>query len=387
MYFFKEHFHHIHIPPILPITIVFMLGIIWQAIALSMTTTLLLVLSFFSIYCLYNKNKEFYHAHYYAAYCLIALAGGYLYEKNITDYDSFYQFTHDCSVKITGIVIDKTKNSQGYAQSTVITLAIKSVTNDTSVKKYNKTIIINGSDAIDALSVGDVVTFFNVKCKKADNESFNRYQIKEQIAATVFDQHLTYTTIHHPSWSLRRWIFDKKQIMLTNLKQKLSPLCFVFFASLFLGNRVCVKQSIEKINEKFKRWGIYHLLSRSGMHLALFIFSWQITLSIIPLPFFIKQLIMLTLSFTYCIFSWTSTPFIRSLALFTLNRTCLITKNSYHLLHYLTLTCLFFLLYCPLYLFFLDFQLSFGLTFALAWLNQLYGQHLYEEQQPKLLNY
>jgi hypothetical protein len=48
---------------------------------------------------------------------------------------------------------------------------------------------------------------------------------------------------------------------------------------------------------------------------------------------------------------------------------------------------LFFLLYCPLYLFFLDFQLSFGLTFALAWLNQLYGQHLYEEQQPKLLNY
>src|SRR5690606_423935 len=303
------------------------------------------------------------------------------------NYNNFYQFTHNCPVKITGTIIDKTKNSQGYTQSTVITLAIKSVTNATHTKKYNKTIIIHGSVAIDSLCVGDTVTFFNIKCKKTDNESFNKYQIKEQIAATVFDQQLTYTIIDHPSWSLRRWIFDQKQKMLTNLKQKLSPPCFVFFASLFLGNRVCVKKSIEKINEQFKRWGIYHLLSRSGMHLALFIFSWQAALSMIPLPFFIKQLLMLMLSFIYCILSWTSAPFIRSLALFSLNRACLITKTSYHLIHYLTLTCLCFLLYCPLYLFFLDFQLSFGLTFALAWFNQLYGQYLYEAQQPKLLNY
>ena len=387
MHFFKEHFHLLNIPPILPITIAFILGIIWQAIIPSITTTLLFMLSFFIMCCSYNKNKKFYGLQYYAAYCLVAAGGAYLYEKNITDYDSFYQFTHNCSVEITGTVIDKSKNSQGYTQSTVIALAIHSVTNATNTKKYNKTIIIHSSTATDALCVGDTVTFFNVKCKKTDNVSFNNYQIKEQIAATVFHQQLVYTIIHHPSWSLRRWIFDQKQTILTNLKQKLSPPCFIFFASLFLGDRVCIKKSIEKINEQFKRWGVYHLLSRSGMHLALFIFSWQIALSMIPLPFFIKQLIMLSLSFIYCIFSWTSAPFIRSLTLFTLNRTCLITKTPYHLLHYLTLTCLCFLLYCPLYLFFLDFQLSFGLTFALAWLNQLYGQHLYEEQQPKLLNY
>jgi predicted membrane metal-binding protein len=387
MHFFKEHFHQINIPPILPITSAFIIGIVWQAIDISITTTLLSALSFFIICLSYNKNKKYYGLQYYAAYCLIAAGGAYLYEKNIADYDSFYQFTHNCPVEITGTVIDKNKNSQGYTQSTVITLAIDSATNATSTKKYNKTIILHGSSNINPLCVGDKVTFFNIKCKKTNNESFNNYQIKEQIAATIFDQHLTYTIIRHPSWSLRRWIFDQKQIILTNLQQKLSPLCFIFFASLFLGNRTCVKKSIEKINEQFKRWGVYHLLSRSGMHLALFILSWQIALSMIPLPFIIKQLIMLILSFTYCMLSWTSAPFIRSLALFTLNRACLITKTPYHLLHYLTLTCLCFLLYCPLYLFFLDFQLSFGLTFALAWLNQLYGQHLYEEQQPKLLNY
>ena len=167
----------------------------------------------------------------------------------------------------------------------------------------------------------------------------------------------------------------------------MTSLGFLFFSSLFLGNRSYVKNMMETIDEQFKQWGIYHLLARSGMHLALFIFMWQMIFRFIPLPFILKQGLMLLLCFLYGIFSWTSAPFLRSLALFALNKMCLLTKNPYHLLHYLTLTCLCFLLSCPLYLFFLDFQLSFGLTFALAWLNQLYGQHFYEQESLKQSNY
>ncbi len=364
-----------------------MTGIICQSQSFLPTTTLLAVGTLFFLHLRYNKKLAFQKTLYFALYVLIAAGGAYLHKSTLKEYDNFYLFTQNKPITITGTIINKSIDKNQYNSSTIITLALESMHNQTDHKNINKKIILYGPLSLDVLCVGDNVTFFNILCKKSENESLNLYQMKEHIAATVFDQKIKYTINTRPTWSFQRWIFNHKEKLLYSLKQKLSPSCFLFFASLFLGNRACVKNSMEETNEQFKRWGIFHLLSRSGMHLALFIFSWQLLLRTIPLPFIIKQLILLIISFIYGFFSWSSTPFIRSFVLFLFNRICLITKTSYLSLHYLPLTCLCFLVYCPLYLFFLDFQLTFSLTFALIWLNQVYNQWLYSDHQTKQLNY
>ncbi len=61
----------------------------------------------------------------------------------------------------------------------------------------------------------------------------------------------------------------------------------------------------------------------------------------------------------------------RALYTFILYKICILHKRPSHLVYLLSLVCFFVLLDNPMQLFFLDFQLSFTLTFALAWFNQI----------------
>jgi len=370
MHFFTSNFHLINIPPLFPITLFFIIGIIFHA-----HSNLLLCIFILSLcygICAYSKQLPLTKQ---LIFCFFfAYTGAFLYHKEIGDYDDFYTFTENKKITVTGTVIDKSEVLTHYKKSTVITLAIDTIATELCTKKSNKVLMLYCENDNKA-AVGDTVTFFYICCKKPANESFQRYQIKEQIVATIFDNAPTYTIDNHPTWSLRHWVWNQKKRMLGGLASKLSPNGFKFFSSLFLGNRACIKAELVDTNEQFKTWGISHFLARSGLHLALFIFIWQAIFCVIPLPLMIKQIIISLLSCIYFILTWTSAPFTRSFALFMLNRACLLTKTSFHLLHYLTLVCFGFLLYCPLYLFFLDFQLSFALTFALAWFSQLSTHH------------
>lgn len=370
MYILKHYFHFINIPPLLTVTVFFIVGIItYSALPILLTLFIfVLVLSIFTHKATIIVPKQL------IFYSFFAFLGAYLHQHELRTYNDFYEFTRDVTVTIAGTIIDKSTLISHHKKSTVITLAISSITNKNSHMLSNKVIMIY-SEKEHNVTVGDTVTVHHVLCKKPTNESFQRYQIKEQIAATIFNNTLNCTIDIHPTWSLRRWIWTQKKRLLNSLACKLSPNGFKFFSSLFLGNRACIKEELESTNEQFKTWGISHFLARSGLHLALFIFIWQAVFSVIPLPFIFKQFFIIILSFIYFILTWTSAPFTRSFALFALNKLCLFNKTTFHLLHYLTLVCFFFLLYCPLYLFFLDFQLSFALTFALAWFNQLSTQH------------
>jgi competence protein ComEC len=309
-------------------------------------------------------------------YSFFALTGAYLHQKEFHDYDNFYNFTDFSAVTINGTIIDKNNVIVHHKKSIALTLTINEITHINGSYKNNKVLMIYIPAKKECnITVGDTITLYNIHCKKPSNQSFQRYQIKEQIASTIFKNNLEYIINNHPTYSLRRWIWNQKTRLLNELKYKLSSNGFRFFSSLFLGNRTCIKESLEETNEQFKTWGISHFLARSGLHLALFIFIWQAIFCIIPLPLIYKQCIISLLSCLYFILTWTSAPFTRSFALFIMNKFCLFAKTPFHLLHYLTIIAFCFLLYCPLYLFFLDFQLSFALTFALAWFNQITTQH------------
>jgi competence protein ComEC len=370
MHLLAKNFHLINIPPLFAITLFFIIGIIWHAAFTLFVLIFLLLLC----YALFAHLKQLSLPKQLLLCSLFTCAGSWLHHKELYDYDAFYTFVDNKKITITGTVIDKSEVINNYKKSTVITLAIDTIATNNSAQKSNKVILFYTESNNNAV-VGDTVTFFNIRCKKPSSQSFQRYQIKEQIVATIFDNIPEYTVTYHPTWSLRYWIWNQKKRLLNGLAGKLSPNGFRFFSSLFLGNRACIKTELEETNEQFKTWGISHFLARSGLHLALFIFIWQAIFCVIPLPLMIKQIIISLLSCIYFILTWTSAPFTRSFALFTLNKVCLFTKTPFHLLHYLTLVCFGFLLYCPLYLFFLDFQLSFALTFALAWFNQLSTEH------------
>ena len=370
MHLLTKNFHLINIPPLLIITLFFIIGIIWHS-ALSM----LVIIFCITLCCAFFAHAQQLPLPKQLIICsFFALTGAYLHHKELRDYDNFYTFINNQPITITGTVIDKNEVINHYKKSTVITLAIDTITTNNKSHSSNKVIMLY-TEKENNITVGDTVTFYNMRCKKPSSESFQRYQIKEQIVATIFDKATKYSIDNHPTWSLRYWIWSHKKRLLDGLACKLSCNGFRFFSSLFLGNRSCIKAELEETNEQFKIWGISHFLARSGLHLALFIFIWHTIFCIIPIPLIIKQLLITLLSCIYFILSWTSAPFTRSFALFIINKLCLFTKTSFHLLHYVTLVCFCFLLYCPLYLFFLDFQLSFALTFALAWFNQLFAQH------------
>lgn len=385
MSFLIKHFHIISIPPLLPIAAAFIFGIIGQSTYSCATTAtfILFLVTIFLFYCFHCAAKSYFLIKKFLPFLpkniiilsFFSFAGAYLYNKQIVDHNEFYVFTKSSPIEVTGVVIDKGQAVTQYSTATIITVSVSIIKKGTETQMLNKNILFYTKENGAPIIVGDTIKFLNVYCKQATNESFDLYQIKEQTAVTVFNNQLTYEIIDHPQWSLRRWIFNQKQRILDGLAQKLSPDGFRFFASLFLGNRACIKASLDKTNEQFKTWGISHFLARSGLHLALFIFIWQALFCIVPLPFKLKQIIITFLSCTYFILTWTSAPFTRSFALFLLHKLCVIIKLPFHLLHYLTVVCFGFLLYCPLYLFFLDFQLSFALTFALSWFNQLYAQY------------
>ena len=98
---------------------------------------------------------------------------------------------------------------------------------------------------------------------------------------------------------------------------------------------------------------------------------WHYLLRFFPLHFFLKQLILLLLVLLYHLFTFPSISFLRALITYILYKICVFQNLSYNPLHILSLTTFGVLLVNPFQLFFLDFQLSFGLTFALAWFNEV----------------
>lgn len=371
MAFLTKNFHFIHLPPLLTIVLFFIIGIACHgALTLFFITFLLL----FFLFCisLYLRITIKYYKNL-IIFSFFTLAGAWLHHREWQTYHDFYRLVDGKKITVTGTVIDISDTVINNKKSVALILSIdmSGWLNDLC---YNKLFVFHNKNSKNIM-VGDTLVVHNVSCKKPLHEDFQRYQIKEQIIATIFGDTITYHIENHPQWSLRYWLWNQKKRLLGSLKSKLSAESFRFFSSLFLGNRSCIKKELEDTNEQFKTWGISHFLARSGLHLVLFIFIWQALLRLVPLPLVIKQIILLFFSCLYFTLTWTSAPFTRSFALFMLNKLCLFSKIPFHLLHYLTLVCFLFLLYCPLYLFFLDFQLSFALTFALAWFNQIASEH------------
>jgi ComEC/Rec2-related protein len=223
-----------------------------------------------------------------------------------------------------------------------------------------------------SILVGDMVQIDQVKIKEPTNKSYRDYLVKENLIGTLFINNFAPTLIARPIFSFKRFIFSQKQRLIESLKKRFSRNTAMLYSSLFLGNKNTNKRELDQSSQYFKQWGISHYLARSGLHLVIFMLIWHALLRCIPLPFMLKQIILLMLAIIYFILTWPSISFVRAFYMFVTCKLCVLLKTRSHFLHVFSLTALTVLFLNPIQLFFLDFQLSFALTFALGWLNHRY---------------
>jgi len=219
--------------------------------------------------------------------------------------------------------------------------------------------------------VADVIHIRQLHSKGIDNAAYNLYLAKEKVSSSFFIQKLDFSLIHRPVYSIQRALFAFQQHLLTVSRMLMSKETFALFCSIFLGNRTESKKVMETKKELFKVWGVSHYLARSGLHLVIFTMIWHFILSMIPLSFFYKQIILILLILFYTLFSWNSISFERALYIFFIFKLCLLSSAPSNYVHLIALTTLIILICNPLQLFFIDFQLSCGLTLALAWFNSV----------------
>lgn len=219
-------------------------------------------------------------------------------------------------------------------------------------------------------SIDDTIIIQNFHYKTpANKSSFFYFLMKEGIHATLFLNQSDYKIIGSRPNSLQQAIYKTKYRVLEGISGKCSSLATTLISSIFLGNRLYVKEQYQQIKQLFSNWGILHFLARSGAHMIMFIFFLQYFLQLLPAPFATKQLLLLVLSLVYAIFSWQSVSFSRALATFICYKLCHLSAIQISSVQLIVLLSCSFLLYNPLHLFFLDFQLSFGITLVLAIIN------------------
>lgn len=215
------------------------------------------------------------------------------------------------------------------------------------------------------LEIGDIIAIKDLPISKLYNKSYELYLKKEGISSSLFTKNLEYTLLHRPKFNLARWFNKQKMRMIKSLNNKMSPATQMIFCSIFLGAKPADPFYGEKIKTKFNRWGISHFLARSGLHLTFIAFIMFLFLRIIPLHITIKKSLILLILMLYSALTFSSISFIRSLITYSLCSVYIIAKKAIHPLHLFFLTLLAVVLNNPYQLFFLDFQLSFGITFLI----------------------
>ncbi len=317
------------------------------------------------------------------------IAGNINYKQQQQKYQHFYDQYQNKTCSISGTITDIESMGKYQRIKECITLSVTSIeitnieaagleindikTINIETKKPKNIHIQIYSPFKTLCKVSDTITLENIIIKKPNNPSFLFYLIKKNISASVFLTQNNIIIKQRPNYSFMRWISETKYLILERIRCKMPHKSFALFSSLFLGNKVLVKNNIQPFVQKFRQWGISHYLARSGLHLTIFTFIWLILFRLFPLPFFFKQICMLTLCSIYLMFSWSSISFLRAFYSFFLYTVCNLLKIPIHFLHILTLVTLYVVVCNPIQIFFLDFQLSFALTFALALIANLYS--------------
>ena len=320
--------------------------------------------------CIRNKNfiaHPLYIMLYISAYCF----GAFSYYKTLDTQTTFCTYVQGRCFDITGTVTDIRRIPQSHMRY-AITLQLTKMYSSHDLISYdtNHEAIILYCTELKGMRVADTIQIHNVQFRKTANKEFMRYLLKEHIITSAVLNKNQVDLIKRPIYSWSRFLHEYRNKLLHQFRRSMDRETFFAFASIFLGDPFAKKKE-ETLKGQLKIWGLFHYIARAGLHLVIFVSIWMFILSLLPVSWFLRQLLMIFLCCVYFMLTWPSIPFNRAFFTLLLVRSSgLLRIKTYTVPVLLCIACIT-LMTCPLALFALDFQLSFGVTFGLAWFNEM----------------
>jgi ComEC/Rec2-related protein len=358
----KNHFIRISLHPLFFYTIALIIGIFLQSLSFFFVVFFIWILILFA--------DIFYQLPLHLVISAsFLLAGSALYQKNINRYQATQEaFCNSQSEDFIAMITDIFSLNSPFPKYRLTASVQKAISKDSYFNTITSPQIYIYAHDITHLALHDRIMIKAAIIKKPNQESIKTYFRKRGIIGSITLKD-SFSIIYRPFYSINRWLFTVRNNLKDHLKKRFSSSTFHLISLLFLGSKDIPPKKIHSIQQDFNNWGIAHYLARSGLHLVLFVMIWEIILKWMPISFFWKNIIVCFLTFLYLIFSWISISFIRSFAAFMMYKIAILLNRSAHPIHLITLITCTTLIYNPFYLFSLDFQLSYGITFALAWIN------------------
>ncbi len=363
-------------PKIYPICLIataFAAGIWWQSYCYPIYQLVAIIIAILAVGIYYAaKHKNMATAILAFFSCLAFGAGTFRYQILINKQKKFHEATNHKTFTIKGTVVDYRKTGKPYPSHRMV-LSVNQLENRDE-KIFIDVPILIYCHRLKGVSIADTIMIHDVTLSHNYNPEFNFYLLKEGVLGSLFLQKQEIRKIWRPRLSISRWLFYLRKSIATRCKEKLDPTTYLYFASIFLGDPE-TKKMIDPVKQQLQRWGLVHYLARAGLHVVIFIALWQFMLRFIPLRFVIKELILILLCILYALLSWPSIPFQRAFLSFIITRGCTLVRWRVYYIPVLMIIMIATLIGNPIYLFSLDFQLSFGVTFALSWFNEIQSRY------------
>lgn len=249
-----------------------------------------------------------------------------------------------------------------YKNQTSITLQTNAIIKKhNALKKAKKIILFFPTSAIKELKENDLIAIESIQLDQPqENSDYQRYLLKENIWATGRGSlHTKYNITPNPLTTIQK--------IQSSIYQRLHKVSLSLFDPLFLGKKEKNKESLE-LQHQSVYWGIAHHMARSGAHLAILFGLIMLLLHYTHFAYIYRYLLCVFLLVGYAAISQLSISFTRSLIMILLHIFAKACNRIPSSLHTITITTFIILFYNPVQLFFLDFQLSFGITYIIIWL-------------------
>lgn len=318
------------------------------------------------VFSSYKKNNKLLNQKLLTIFMSIII-GSFLYQQEASSFNGFVHQIDHKTFNVLGVVTDYTKLESNLFRHR-LTIQTKLLCDIKETISAQKTIYIY-TRKFPRVYINNLILMKDLFFKFPKNNNFQDFMIKNKIAASVFVNELEFEKIKSPQKSSSTTSY--KNFIAHKIGNKMSLTCKTMFNSIFLGNKAWNKPKLDEIKNNFQVWGLIHYLARSGLHLVLIAAVWQTLCNLIQVPILISNLIILFFMFIFTLLSWTALPFMRALIMLTVYKVCNLLEVQINLLHILNLSCIVTLFFSPISLFFLDFQLSFALTYGLVLFSEI----------------
>jgi ComEC/Rec2-related protein len=334
---------------------------------LMLTLCIALILTIF----LFKQKFKFINIASFLACVIIAAGSSYYQTQKIA---CFYEHYAQQKLTISGEIIDLDSLVLNPSKR-VIKILVHQIAPD-SQAPTTVTIWANNTNQ---LQLHDLVLLTNLETPNWPTQTLFTTCLRADSVQLKLTKNSTYKILSRPKYNqsnylnfsalnlIQQKIYTLKYLLLSKLKLKLTPTGFNLLATIFLGHKKAGNpQDTQLIRDQFQVWGLAHFLARAGLHMIMIALLIKLLLLLLQVPVRLSSPIIIALVLIYHQLSWPSVSFLRALHMVIIYETCKLLNLQIDGLHLLNLILIGTLLSNPVQILFLDFQLSFALTYALV---------------------